>query len=38
MMRVLSLVLIALLSFANVAAAQECESPPPPQQGDKPTT
>jgi hypothetical protein len=37
MIRVLSLVLVALLSFASVATAQECESPPP-QQGEKPTT
>jgi len=41
MIRVLSLTLTlaALLSFASLAVAQECDSPPPPpQQGEKPTT
>ena len=38
MIRVLSLALAALLSVANVVLAQECESPPPPPQGEQPTT
>jgi hypothetical protein len=38
MIRVLSLALAALLSFASVAMAQECESPPPPPQGETPST
>ena len=38
MIRLISLAVVALLSVANVATAQECESPPPQQQGEKPTT
>lgn len=38
MIRLLSLTLAALLAFTTVASAQECEAPPPPPTGDKPTT
>jgi hypothetical protein len=38
MIRLLSLTLAALLACASIASAQECEAPPPPPTGDKPTT
>jgi hypothetical protein len=40
MTRLLSLALVALLSLANVALAQDCDDPPkpPPATGDEPST
>jgi hypothetical protein len=40
MIRLLSLAVVLLLSFAGVASAQGCDDPPKPEQaqGDQPTT